>query len=308
MTESERIINEGILPECFFAEELLCDYLVTQERKKIWAISLDLLFKFDEVCRRHHLKYTLAYGSLLGAIRHGGFIPWDDDIDVFMSRKDYELLKSLEGEFNYPYFLQIPGRDGYYFSFAKLRNSNTTSLSYAFRYESFNQGIALDIFILDSFNSETIDADLERVRLLVSECSALMRRSCPHPSEKDLDLLQRFPVIRDGVEIINEMDSILRRHEDSNTDEYVCICNLIYDYRRGLFSKKDIDPVQDILFYGRPVLIPHKYDSVLKTIYGDYMTLPPVEDRGKWHSGSLFDPDKPYTEYVKDLWDKERKK
>ena len=306
MTECERIVKEGILPECFFAEEVLCDYRVTQERKKIWAISLDLLFKFDEVCRKHHLSYTLAYGSLLGAIRHEGFIPWDDDIDVFMPRKDYERLKSLEGEFPPPYFLQIPGQDGYYYSFAKLRNSNTTSLSHAFRYESFNQGIALDIFILDSFCSETVDEDLERIKRLVSECSALMRRRCPHPSEKDLDLLQRFPTIRDGVEIINEMDSILRRHENSNSNEYVCLCNLIYDYRRGLFLKKDIDSVQEISFYGHPVFIPHNYVSILCIIYGDYMKLPPIEERGKWHAGALNDPDRPYTEYVNDLWDKEQ--
>ncbi len=306
MTECERIINGGILPECFFAEELLCDYRVTQERKKIWAISLDLLFKFDEVCRKHHLNYTLAYGSLLGAIRHEGFIPWDDDIDVFMPRKDYEQLKSLEGEFKYPYFLQIPGQNGYYFSFAKLRNSNTTSLSHAFRYESFNQGIALDIFILDNYDSRTIDEDLKRVKLLVAECSALMRRSCPHPSEKDLGLLKRFPVIRDGAEIIDEMESILRRHENSITDEYVCLCNLIYDYKRGLFLKKDIDSVQDVLFYGHSVLIPRNYITVLHIIYGNYMKLPPIEERGQWHADALFDPDRPYTEYVKELWDKEK--
>ncbi len=306
MTECERILRDGILPESFFEEEVICDFLVDSFRKKIWAVSLDLLFKFDEVCRKHQLKYTLAYGSLLGAIRHNGFIPWDDDIDVFMPRKDYEKLKLLKDEFQSPYFLQIPGQDGYYFSFAKLRNSNSTSLSHAFRYESFNQGFALDIFILDDFNPETIDEDLERVKLLVSECSALMRRSCPHPSEKDLDLLQRFPVIRDGVEIINEMDGILRRHEGSDSDEYVCLCNLIYDYRRGLFLKKDIDAVQEISFYGHPALIPQNYDAILRIIYGDYMKLPPIEVRGKWHAGALNDPDKPYTEYVKDLWDKER--
>lgn len=308
MTECERILKDGILPESFFKEEVICDFFVDSFRKRIWAVSLDLLFRFDEVCRKHQLKYTLAYGSLLGAIRHNGFIPWDDDIDIFMPREDYEKLKLLKDEFQSPYFLQIPGQNGYYFSFAKLRNSNTTSLSQAFRYESFNQGFSLDIFILDSYNPETIDEDLESVKTLVAECSALMRRSCPHPSEKDLDFFRRFPVIRNGAEIIQEMDDILRKHEESGMDHYVCLCNLIYDYHRGLFYKKDIDEVQDILFYGHPVLIPLNYDSVLKTIYGDYMKLPPVEERGKWHSGSIYDPDRPYTEYVKELWDKERNK
>lgn len=306
MTECDRILRDGILPESFFEEEVICDFLVDSSRKRIWAVSLDLLFKFDEVCRKHQLKYTLAYGSLLGAIRHDGFIPWDDDIDVFMLRKDYEKLKLLKEEFQSPYFLQIPGQEGYYFSFAKLRNSNTTSLSHAFRYESFNQGFSLDIFILDNYDSRTIDEDLEKIRTLVAECSALMRRSCPHPSKTDIDLMQRFPVIRKGAVIINEMDAILRRHEGSITDKYVCLCNLIYNYRRGLFPREDIDSVQEILFYGRPVMIPQNYDAVLRVIYGDYMKLPPVEERGKWHAGALYDPDRPYSEYIKDLWDKER--
>ena len=134
MKEIERIIKSGILPESFFEEEVICDFKVDLTRKKLWAISLDLLFKFDEICRKHHLNYSLAYGSLLGAIRHHGIIPWDDDVDVFMLREDYEVLKTLKDEFQPPYFLQIPGEDGYLYSYAKVRNSNTTALSYSFRY------------------------------------------------------------------------------------------------------------------------------------------------------------------------------
>ena len=82
MTECERIINDGILPESFFKEESLCDFPVTKERKKIWAVNVDLLCRFDSVCRKHHLRYSVAFGSLLGIVRHHGFIPWDDDIII----------------------------------------------------------------------------------------------------------------------------------------------------------------------------------------------------------------------------------
>ncbi len=306
MTECERIIADGTLPESFFNEEVICDFKVDLHRKKIWAVSLDLLFKFDEICRKHGLKYTLAYGSLLGAIRHRGFIPWDDDIDVFMTREDYEHLMLLESEFKFPYYLQIPGKDnGYLFSFPKLRNSNTTALSYAFRYERFNQGVALDIFILDNYNPATLELDLESSRRLLAVCCALMRRGNPHPDEKDIDSMNRFPEIRDGEIVIRELEATLKKNQNNITDKYICLCNLFYDIHKGIFEKKHFDSVQSIDFYGHKVLIPAHYDTILKTIYGDYMALPPIEERGRWHAGALMDPDKPYTEYVNALWAKE---
>ena len=98
MTESERKIKQGILPESFFKEETICDFFVSEKRKKIWAICIDLLVSFDKVCRSYNLRYSLAFGSLLGMVRHKGFIPWDDDIDVVMPREDYEKLYSLYRE------------------------------------------------------------------------------------------------------------------------------------------------------------------------------------------------------------------
>ena len=86
MNEIERIIKDGILPESFFKEEVICNFKVDIARKKLWAVSLDLLFKFDEICRKHQIRYAIAYGTLLGQVRHHGFIPWDDDIDLFMIR------------------------------------------------------------------------------------------------------------------------------------------------------------------------------------------------------------------------------
>ncbi len=93
MTECERIIEQGILPKSFFEQEERCDFLVTEKRKKIWAVLLDLLIKFDFVCKKYSLTYFLADGTLLGAARHQGFIPWDDDIDVSMPREDYEKFQ-----------------------------------------------------------------------------------------------------------------------------------------------------------------------------------------------------------------------
>ncbi len=136
MTECERIIKQGILPETFFKEEELCGFLVTEKRKRLWAISIDLLLIFDNICRKYNLNYFLSFGALLGAIRHHGIIPWDDDIDVCMPRYDYEKFLNIgKTELRNPYFLQIPGEDnGYFFSYAKIRNSNTSGISEPFMY------------------------------------------------------------------------------------------------------------------------------------------------------------------------------
>ncbi|MDE7248566.1 MAG: LicD family protein, partial [Lachnospiraceae bacterium] len=89
----------------FFKEEIRSDFLVDEKRKKIWAVELQILEKIDEVCRKHHITYYAHYGTLLGAVRHQGFIPWDDDLDIAMFRDDYEKFQKIAAEeFTEPYF------------------------------------------------------------------------------------------------------------------------------------------------------------------------------------------------------------
>ena len=91
----------------FLEEELRSGYLVSSKMKKIWAVQLDLLEQIKHVCSRYHLTYYADSGTLLGAVRHKGYIPWDDDIDIVMKRSDYnKLIEIAPIEFKKPYFLQ----------------------------------------------------------------------------------------------------------------------------------------------------------------------------------------------------------
>lgn len=298
MTECERIIKDGVLPKSFFVPETICDFYVDEKRKRIWAIGIDLLIQFDMVCRRHNLRYSLAFGSLLGLVRHQGFIPWDDDIDVVMPREDYEKLKEYKSEFIEPYFLQYPGEDnGYYFTFAKLRNSKTTAISWAFRYERFNQGCFLDIFPIDNCKPEFADNNWEKINQLILQLSTNMRRSLKEPSLKDVERFKQYPY-RDSNEVLKEINTIVTQCNNEETENgIVAVCTMTPS-TEVMFKWSDVLDIVDKDFYGHKIMIPHNYDSILRATYGDYMKFPPVEERGTWHGSVIFDPDKPYSEYL----------
>ena len=302
-TECQRIIEEGILPGEFFQEETICDFLVTIERKKIWAISLDLLIQFDRICRKHDLKYFLAFGSLLGVVRHNGFIPWDDDLDVCMPREDYEKFVVLaQNELPSPYFLQIPGLDNdYFFSFPKIRNSNTTCISSAFRYCKFNQGIALDIFVLDNCHLHLVEKNFKKVTNLVLENSTNMRRCNPHPSEKDIERMKSFEM-RSSYEILAELETIYKEM-NKKTSEYCMPSGLtIYTPQRMIYKWADVLDLINVDFYGHKVYLPQNAEAILITTYGkNYMQYPPIMERGTWHNSVLFNSDKPYDESLTKL-------
>ena len=186
MTEVERILAER--PEFsadFLKEETRCEFFCDTRRKKIWLVLLDLAMEFDRFCREHGLTWFLVGGSMLGAARHRGFIPWDDDIDAGMPREDYEKLLSLMPEFAAPYELQAPGKTpGYFFTFARLRNVRTSALNPAFALQGFNMGLYLDIFPLDEWKPDGAEPYYNRIRDLCIDNSNYMRRSNPYLPEE----------------------------------------------------------------------------------------------------------------------------
>ena len=142
--------------EKFFQEELRSGYLVSEKMKKVWAVELELLDYFDKLCRKHNLQYFVDYGTLLGAVRHQGFIPWDDDIDIVMFRGEYEKLKVIaQEEVCEPYFFQNGYTDSMLWALSKLRDSRTTAIEFPDYPVSFHQGIFMDIFPLDDVSDGT---------------------------------------------------------------------------------------------------------------------------------------------------------
>ncbi|MCR4743386.1 MAG: LicD family protein [Treponema sp.] len=301
MKETDRIMAKGQFPADFLREEIRCEYKVTQELKKIWMVSLDILFEFDQICKKHNLQYFLLWGSLLGAIRHKGFIPWDDDIDVGMLRQDYEKLLSLKDEFKEPYFLASPKTEKeYYWSHTKLRNSNTTCINKPFRYQPVNFGIDIDIFPIDNLIvDENIDSYDARLRQLNINNSNYMRQSNKNPTPQELERMKGYN--SDPDKDMAEIEALATKYNNQKTEYLSCNVCTIDKWQNRTCKACDLQEFILWDFEGFKLPIPKNYDSILKNEFGDYMAFPPVEERGHCHDRNLLNPDVSYKESLKNL-------
>lgn len=286
------------LDKSFFEEEEREGYLVSAKMKHIWAVELDLWAKFDEVCRKHGLKYFAAYGTLLGAVRHHGFIPWDDDIDLCMMRDDYEKLKKIAvDEFEEPYFFQDWYRtDGQTWIFSKLRKSNTTAIEFPDKGLEFNQGMFIDINALDEFDDGHVNPAFKKIQRELYDCinnPVKMLKAVIAGQQFAMDTDMVIELSKDYMTAQHLFDNLtLENFGQSNLVGYYC------DEVRGngkCFPKEAFSETIYMDFEGFRMPVPVGYDIVLRKWYGDYMT---PRQRPNCHSGALLDPFKPYTEYL----------
>lgn len=299
MTECERIIEQGILPESFFKEEEISGFLVTEARKQIWAIELDIFQKFAKICEQFNLRYFALYGTLLGAIRHKGMIPWDDDMDVGMPREDYDLFcKECVSEFPDPYLLQTPYSDsGYYFSFAKIRNKNTTCVSEIMQKAGFCQGIFLDIFPLDYCDPVTYEEDRKEIYNSIMKCSSAMKSNNDNLDEAQLQKLRIYHTNEPLFEY-ERIQQIAKNPKYKNSKYLGVPVNTILKSKQQIWEASDFSDYETSPFENTEIRIPKGYHHVLQIIYGDYMSYPPLEKRGTWHKGIIWDPNNPYKKYI----------
>ncbi len=294
MNEVDRIKSEDWLPESFFEPETKNDFLVTQERKELWACLLDLLRQFKKVCDNNNLTYHAIGGTLLGAIRHNGFIPWDDDLDFSMPREDYEKLKKLKDQFAYPYklcWIEEEPENGY--TFMKLRNANTTGTSKAFANLDMNHGLYLDIFPMDDIDISTYYQDQAIVKERAISITQVMKTMS---ANHDKDLSEQRAQLRsdfDAIELVAQKDNGKGLTYASNRT------TAFYGPEKLLWKKDWFAGVLDVPFENIMIKVPCGWNEILSTHYGDWAQLPPVAERGQWHSSCVFNPKIAYCELLK---------
>lgn len=295
MTEVERIRMEGWIPEEFWKAETRCGYHVSENMKKTWAIEMDLYRELQRVCREKELRLFTDGGTTLGAIRHRGFIPWDDDIDVCLLRSDYEQLKTMHGEFKEPYFLQSVYTDSMYgYSFLRLRNCNTAVVVEPMNYCKFNQGIYMDIFPIDKVTEEDYLPRREQIKQLINKNSAFMRLNYPNKSAHDLEMIQKYyDACETPKSVFEKIEAIAMQDEHRETEYLSLIVSTQYEASHKIWPKRIFENSVPKIFESIKVDVPVGYDEQLKIYFGDYMQFPPIDQRDGWHNNQTF-PEMPY--------------
>ena len=314
MAEKKKFPFKLELEDSFFEEEIRSGYTVSSEMKKIWAVELDLLNEFSKVCQKYQLKWFVHAGTLLGAIRHKGFIPWDDDIDVVMPRSDYEKLCELApNAFSHPYFYQTEETDKFFSrNFARLRNSQTTALiawEKTFKYP-YNQGIFIDIFPMDNIPDDESERKVYFEGLTELNDRAWQWRNIVHfyhPKKgnglrkrvcyfvKHLYFKYLFRNMGDYRYCLKEHHDLVVKYNDLET-KYVGE-SIIPPLGRWVWKREWVDCVEIVPFEMLMVPVPVGYEECLKTGFGeDWRTPRHVQNL---HGSVVFDVEKPYTEYIK---------
>ena len=277
---------------------------VTKELQPRWnAVIIDVLSVFIRICEAQGLRYFCAGGTAIGAVRHQGMIPWDDDSDVFMPRPDYDRFLALAAHSmpeGYEVLSPYATKD-YPMYFAKMCNARTTLLENERIPCVF--GLYIDIFPLDGAcdDVETCYREKRRFKRLMNKLEAVSTRNS---FGEYVGLLTkrrewgRFAVktvafcCRSWLRrwLLKQMDSIAYGHDYALSSRVVTYSGAYQ--RQEIYPKAWLETPQMFAFEGIMVNLPHDYDAYLRHFFGDYMTLPPVEQRASHHQKVFFDLDK----------------
>lgn len=250
------------------------------ESKKL---QLHILSKIHDFCGENHLRYYLVFGSLLGAVRHKGFIPWDDDIDVSMPREDYHFFMENFGEQDSCKAICCERDSSYYLPFGKVIDTRTVlkeNIS-----NSAEIGVYVDIFPLDGL-SESKKKNRRIVQKLLFRRNLLALKILPNSKKRKgwrkyaHSILRRILFFLNMNQVSQSMNKLAQSFSSGeNSTQFGQLANvdasgIQREYPAPLFSERVLYDFENFQFYG-----PKDYDSYLKLVYGDYMRLPSEEAR-----------------------------
>jgi lipopolysaccharide cholinephosphotransferase len=283
-------------------EETRSEHKILSNIKNVWSCELDLLKELLSVCAKYNLRCWIHAGTLLGAVRHKGFIPWDDDIDVVMFRDDYDILiHQAAKDFQAPYFLQTAYSDKNYIrSHAQLRNSNTTAILKRDIDQQFNQGIFIDIFVLDGVSKDTKIIRKQEKKILFYK--RLLANIFYGKIENIKHIISRllpkliFTINRNYIKIFKKFENELRKIQIDSVDY---VSKIGYYGIKNCLDKHWYDNTIYLDFENIKLPAPADYHNVLCVLYGnDYMT--PIHSPSD-HGDVIFDTNRSFTIVLKEL-------
>ncbi|MBR3161667.1 MAG: LicD family protein [Bacilli bacterium] len=262
--------------------------LTTKELQKLQGIELEVLIEFDRICKKHNLKYVLVGGSLLGAIRHNGFIPWDDDIDVSMLRDDYnKFIKIQKDELNNDkyYFQSMETDDKFGLPFAKLRRKNSIYCERSCPIEKKQQGIWLDIFPIDKISENYFCAILDFIRVFYYKNIIAFKLNFKFYStgikKFILYVIKFLSKFYNLEKTKKKYYATIEKHNKKDSKKVINHGGVYL--LREIADEKIFTDIVTHKFEGHYFNIPKDYDEYLTRIYGDYMKLPKKKKRVSHH-------------------------
>lgn len=264
--------------------------LTPTQFRKMQLTELDMLIEFDRVCRENNINYVLFGGSLLGAVRHKGYIPWDDDADIGMLREDYNAFKKVAHQMNQSicYFQDHDTDSEYRWGYGKLRRTNTVYVRVGQEHLKCKTGIFVDVFPMDDVPKSVIGQIIQDRRVYCLRkilWSEVAKKQTTGVKKAWFTLLSKIPV--DGV--FNKFNKIAQKSKNSSSNRVRCMSFPATGtlYKKNPISERYSMPKSWFLdrseyeFEGINLYSSRDYDTVLNYIYGDYMKLPPEDKRGQ---------------------------
>ena len=297
----------------FFEEEERWGHRIDRQMKEVWAIELDLYSELKRVCDKYDLRLAANAGTILGAVRHKGFIPWDDDLDFMMPRKDYEILcKVAAEEFKHPYFFENFHVDPHFiYGDAKLLNLDTTGYENPYLTK---HGIFIDIFPLDAYiDDERLFEQQwdEAIKLFSQYQRVLTCTKWDYITENGVSIPRRLARLYyylklklmgakvGGVyqrNLFAKFEEVCQRYNDRDDIAYIGELSFLQKNDKSL--KTDFNYLLMMDFEFTKIPIPGHYHEYLTMKYGDYQK--PVKTGFAMHTFKVLDTSRPFTEVLKE--------
>ena len=266
-------------------------YQEVTDIREIQQMELGIMEYIHEVCQKIGVKYFLAYGSLIGAVRHKGFIPWDDDMDICMLREDYEKLQDYliaNPDERYE-VMSYKNNLNYVYPFMKVQDNHTYLLEEDVRIDS-NMGIYVDIFPVDGYEDDSVFKDKMTRLIKKRQLSCYTFKGITNTKSILNSLIRYISVIifyfTNTNKYIRGIDELAQSRK---VDDYELVDYLIYkDMNKPVWKREWLNQTIMGVFEGKEFMIPKNYHEILTSDYGDYTQLPPVELRFSHHDFQLW--------------------
>lgn len=275
----------------FFEDEVRDGFYVSGMMKRFWAAQLEVLFIVDEICKKHNIKWFIEGGTLLGAIRHKGYIPWDDDLDITMLREDYDKFNEIvrkELPQKYVWLHHNNEEEPRYHYFTRITNSHELMFDkeHLEKYHQCPYVVGIDIFPLDYLSD---DAEKEAHREKLVRLSMSLGELITPEGDNVRAYKKRLGELESLCDITFDYNGNIKQQLYELTDrlyarfaneggEYVALMPCLISENKYKYPARYYDQIIELDFEGFMLPAPEDYDGVLRVVYGDYMEI--VKDGG----------------------------